>query len=209
MPAFLYPKSKHIRRQSPPKWKTYRRYKPILRQEFEEKCVYCRLPDTLKGQDNYGVDHYKPKKDFHNLIAEYSNLFYACNCCNRRKGTFWPKSDDMTAGRFIPNPCDHIMFDHLRYIGVKVVHHSETGNFAKDLLDLNDEESVEYRQMVIDIINSLKEKQQKIEETYNKLENLIQSCTTSTEEQNLKKKKKETENALNRIKDYYKKLSGQ
>jgi hypothetical protein len=209
MPPFSYPKSNHIRRQSPPAWKTYSLYKLTLRQEFEKQCVYCRLPDTLKGQDNFGVDHYKPKRDFPNLIAEYSNLFYACNCCNRRKGTFWPDSDQLAAGLFIPNPCEHIMFEHLRYRGVEVIEHSETGKFAKDILDLNDDASVEYRQIVLDIMRSVKDRQLSVEQTINQIENRIESSTDSTEIRSLRRKKNISEQEVNRLKKLHEELSGE
>jgi hypothetical protein len=115
--------------------------------------VYCRLPDGPKGIDNFGVDHYKPKSRFSELKATYSNLYYACNCCNRRKGDFWPTSEEMAAGRFIPNPCDHVMFEHLRFRGPTVESRSAAGNQAESKMMLNDEESVSYRQFVIRAIS--------------------------------------------------------
>ena len=57
-------------------------------------------------------------------------LFYACNCCNRRKGNYWPGDFEEIHEHFIPNPCDHVMFEHLRYNDAKVDEQSETGNFT-------------------------------------------------------------------------------
>ena len=56
--------------------------------------------------------------EFPELVADYTNLFYCSNGCNSRKGAFWPTSDQMTLGIYVPNPCDHVMFDHMRKNGL-------------------------------------------------------------------------------------------
>ena len=79
---FMYPKERHIRRLSPPKYSRYRSYKISLQEEFYCRCVYCALPDVLKGHEAFGVDHYRPRSKFPGLEVEYTNLFYSCNICN-------------------------------------------------------------------------------------------------------------------------------
>jgi hypothetical protein len=148
MNPFLYPKARHRRRQSPPSFSDYRRYKPYLQTEFARQCVYCRLPDTMGHE--FGVDHYRPASSFPESICNYGNLYYACNACNRRKGAYWPTRNQHRAGSFVPNPCDQVMFEHLRYVRAQVQPHSPTGRFAIDLLDLNDDESVAFRELLID-----------------------------------------------------------
>ena len=128
------------------------------------QCVYCRLPDGPKGYDNFGVDHYLPKRDFPELARLYSNLFYACNCCNRRKGRFWPNPDELRKGRFIPNPCDHVMFDHLRYRGALVNPRSEAGKQADKILDFNDDESIKYRELILDMIEYTESQKRLVEQ---------------------------------------------
>ncbi|MFO8074264.1 MAG: HNH endonuclease [Polyangia bacterium] len=154
MTPFRYPKAKHTRREQPPQYQQYRTYKPFLRREFERKCIYCRLPDTLKGKDSFGVEHYRPKQHFPELEFDYDNLFYACNCCNSRKGAFWPTQDQLARGEFIPNPCDHVIFKHLRYSGAQVEPRTAAGELCWEVLDLNDEDSVAYREFVIGLIKS-------------------------------------------------------
>jgi len=39
--ALQYPRHLHIRRHSPRGYRTYRAYKPWLRDEFAFRCVYC------------------------------------------------------------------------------------------------------------------------------------------------------------------------
>jgi len=149
---FAYPKSRHRRKLSPPAYSTYKPYKPYLREEFGSRCVYCCLPDGLKGPDAFGVDHYRPRKRFPALATTYSNLFYCCNCCNSRKSQFWPSAEQLRNQEFVPNPCDHVMFQHLQYKGPIIDLKSPAGRQAEKVLDFNDRASVEYRQFVLDLI---------------------------------------------------------
>jgi hypothetical protein len=113
------------------------------------------MPDAPKTPAAFGVDHYRPKSrpEFASLVTVYENLFYACNCCNSRKGKHWPTDEQWKRGEFIPNPCDHVMFQHLRYNGAKVETRSAAGRHADEMLALNDEESVKYRQFILDGIH--------------------------------------------------------
>jgi len=143
--AYAFPQSRHRRTQTPAPFVNYRSYKPALRVEFERKCVYCREADGLKGDDNFGVDHYRPKGLFPHLATVYENLFYSCNVCNRRKSWFWPSAAHLEAKQFIPNPCDHVMSAHLRFHGVTVLARTAAGQFTRDLLDLNEERVLYFR----------------------------------------------------------------
>jgi hypothetical protein len=99
----------------------------------------------MRGYEAYGVDHYRPKKLFPHLATEYLNLFYACNRCNAFKGSFWPTPGLRSAKKFIPNPCEHRMFDHLRYKGAQVVAKTPAGAMTVELLDLNHDSAVDWR----------------------------------------------------------------
>jgi hypothetical protein len=154
-PVFAYPKTRHARTQSPPAYKSYSSFKPVLRAEFEARCVYCRVPDGIQGDAAFGVDHYRPKHRFPALQVEYLNLYYCCNACNSRKGGYWP-APDVEAEEFIPNPCDHEMFAHLRYRSGEVEARSRAGEFAVELLDLNDPVTVSWRAAVLTAVDALR-----------------------------------------------------
>lgn len=173
MNPFVYPKSKHVRREKPGALSPYPKYKPFLQREFERKCIYCRMPDSMKDYELYGVEHYRPKGTFPGLITSYSNLFYACNPCNRRKGEYWPPRGKGTT-HFIPNPCDHEMFKHLRFVGPVVEAKSTAGDVARDLLDLNDAETVKYRTFIISLIETHEEKKALLDRTRTQLQELRQ-----------------------------------
>lgn len=146
---FSYSHSKHKRQYSPKHYADYSKYKPTLRLEYEGKCIYCRFPDTVKGYDNFGVEHYRPKSLFPHLRTEYSNLFYCCNTCNRRKGNDWP------AVVFVPNPDDHVMIDHLRFKKETVEPLTEAGRYACELLQLNDPSLVRTRKALLASLQDL------------------------------------------------------
>ena len=167
---FLYPQARHRRKEQPPLYSSYVSYKPWLKREFLSQCIYCRLPDGLKGDDSFGVDHYRPQSKFPELATIYFNLFYACNCCNRRKGAFWPTEAQQRARQFIPNPCDHVMFEHLRYRATRVEPRSPAGELTERVLMLNDEVSVQYREFVLEVIVSLEARERQLQETTKRID---------------------------------------
>ncbi len=142
---FKYPRSRHVRKQRPPVFADYRKYKPFLRDEFGRQCVYCRMPDGPKTPNEFGVDHYKPQKRFPELQADYSNLYYCCNACNSRKRDFWPTPTQLKRGVYVPAPCQHKMSHHLGYHQVEVRSRTIAGTWTIDLLDLNRDDDMTYR----------------------------------------------------------------
>ncbi len=154
IPAYYFQQALHLRKYSPKKNLSYKNkeqrafLKTLLRREFARKCIYCRRSDSLCRKDQFGIDHYKPKSKFPDLIDEYSNLFQACNTCNRLKSNFWPSAEQISAGIFIPNPCDYIMTNHLKFVGAKIKEQSTAGEWTIDQLHLNDSESIKHREFL-------------------------------------------------------------
>jgi hypothetical protein len=147
MKPFSYPSEKHVRRFEPPPQAQYGNYRQTLEAEFNSQCVYCRLPNGLGGM--FTVDHYRPQSLFPERIAEYRNLFYACHACNTRKGDYWPSPARRSAGSFVPNPCQHVMSKHVKYKGAEVIPLTITGSFFNELLLLDDELSVRFREFIL------------------------------------------------------------
>lgn len=157
MTPFSYPKVRHTRTLAPGPYKRYTSYKHALRLEFNNKCVYCCTPD-LGQKHTYAVEHYRPKSKFPHDECNYKNLYYACGTCNTNKGPFWPTRGQRLAGEFIPNPCDHVMFAHLRYSAGQVYAQSPTGIFVIQVLDLNSPGAVTHRQAIEAAISGLESK---------------------------------------------------
>ena len=158
MIPFIYPKARHARKYAPKQYKRYQTYKRILRLEFAGKCVYCHLPSLMRGYETFGVDHYRPKKHFAHLSTTYDNLYYCCSTCNSAKGSYWPTTAALEKTHFIPNPCDHAMFEHLRFKGAVVEARSTAGGVALKILDLNDPASIEFREFVLATVQTWEDK---------------------------------------------------
>jgi hypothetical protein len=155
--AFAYPKTQHRRGPDPGPYTSYKTYKRHLRDEFQGTCVYCRVRDSVDREALFAVEHYRPQSVFPYLITEWNNLFYACLSCNGAKSNFVARGV-LAKTRFIPNPCDHVMFAHLRYKGAVVEAHSKTGEFVIDQLDLNAPTSLQFREFFDDALANARQK---------------------------------------------------
>ena len=131
--ALLYPEERQQRGPDPGPFPQYRFYKPYLQREFRRKCVYCCIPDGLKGYESFGVDHYQPRSKFPALTVAWANLFYACNVCNTWKG-----ESVSIPERFLPNPCEHRMAGHLQYRDDGIETYTPHGEWLKELLRLEE-----------------------------------------------------------------------
>lgn len=142
---FHYPKARHVRRFNPGPFRRYGSYKRWLQQEFGRVCVYCREPDSLSRNLNFGVDHYRPQSRFGHLTCVYANLYYCCGGCNSRKNDDWPV--DESKGPYVVNPCEMVMADHLRFEAATGNIESRTphGLHTIELLQLNERLTVEQR----------------------------------------------------------------
>ena len=177
MPAFAFPRGKHTRRESPPKYADYQKYRPHLQREFARVCVYCCQPDTITR--DFSVDHYRPKSLFPALSADYKNLFYCCSQCNRYKGAYWPTT---TSSPFIPNPCDHVMWAHLRVVDGSAVAQSEHGAYAIKRLNLNEPIVVRLRRVGLGLIRKSRDQLESIDRKLKRLAKLKRSGAVSEDE---------------------------
>ena len=171
--VFRYPDERHKRRLQPGPFVDYRSYKPYLREEFARRCVYCRFPDHFKYADGFGVDHYRPRKKYQDLAADYGNLFYCCNSCNSKKGDFWPNRLQYDRRWLIPNPCHNRMSVHLWYEGETAVAKTPSGKCAVDVLRLNAPDAVHLRQDYARVVRVVREarnsEERRIEENSRRL----------------------------------------
>ena len=110
------------------------------------------MPDGLRGSSQFAVEHYLPKRAFPELELTYSNLYYACLNCNCRKAQLWPTEADLAARRFIANPCDHVMTEHVKFDRDRVVARSKAGEFMLERLALNMDEIVVLRGYILSSI---------------------------------------------------------
>lgn len=157
MSLFQFPKTKHVRKLSPRKFKNYRTYKRYLQAEFSRVCVYCRQPDSSAPNLNFSVDHYRPKSiaRFSGLINDYANLYYCCGSCNSRKNDYWPL--DESKGPHVVSPCEFAMADHIRFNSTTGVFdfRSKHGEHTIELLQLNDQSLINWRKQTLFLTNKI------------------------------------------------------
>lgn len=60
---------------------------PTLIQQTQEHCSYCDSWPPRIGDNT--IDHFRPKSDsrFYGEVCQWENLYYACNDCQKAKGT--------------------------------------------------------------------------------------------------------------------------
>jgi len=84
-----------VRRDDVPQKTSYQGYKPLLREDFHQRCGYCGDHDFF-GETFYEIDHFVPKKMLKTIkVTDYNNLVYACRSCNNFKRAKWPSGDEL------------------------------------------------------------------------------------------------------------------
>lgn len=82
-------KEHEIKRTCSESFDKYSKYKPYLKEDFQDRCCYCNMPRELLTIP-YHVEHFIPVKAFEgkkdSLLTEYDNLMWACPKCNLSKG---------------------------------------------------------------------------------------------------------------------------
>lgn len=116
----------------------YDKYRNHLRVDFRFTCVYCRATEALNGSEaNFQIDHFLPKCQREDLLCEYTNLFYCCSECNRKK-----------SNKVLPiDPTEEAYGEHLEVIGDGTIRPlTEDGDVVIQVLGLGMAKRVEYRQ---------------------------------------------------------------
>jgi hypothetical protein len=101
--------------QNPPLFGNYEKYRPWLRVDFRYRCAYCERTEAyLRGEEMFEIDHFKPRR-FKELVANYENLYYSCQKCNRDKSNTWPSDEEFSGGFRFSDPCTEDMYlSHFR-----------------------------------------------------------------------------------------------
>jgi hypothetical protein len=96
--------------QNPPFFGDYEKYRPWLRLDFGHRCAYCERTEAyLRGEEMFEIDHFKPRR-FTELVANYENLYYSCQKCNRYKSNTWPSDEEFSEGFRFSDPCAEDMY---------------------------------------------------------------------------------------------------
>lgn len=141
--------AKLVRKQNPSEYTDYRKYKPILREEFNYRCIYCDIHENEHGGPrHFDVEHFRPKsiQRFLYLICVYTNLLYACNICNGFKSNRWPSDNPLADGKGFLDPCEHDYDEHFSLDDTNhLVGLTKVGEYMIEILHLNRAQLIKVR----------------------------------------------------------------
>lgn len=115
----------------------YGAYKPYLRVDFWHSCAYCTLSEAEARAIRFTIDHYEPREARTDLVNDYSNLMYACDVCNVRKGDRYPPVEARKDGHRFFRPDQDIRSDHFERSEIYLREKSSVGYYTIQALDLN------------------------------------------------------------------------
>ena len=127
----------------------YSKYRPYVREDFEECCAYCLLHEVAaSGTDSFELDHFRPKSHpiFSHLTTDFFNLYYACHVCNKYKSNRWPKKELLDLGYGFLDPCQQTFSEHFEETNDGVwLPQTQIGEYTESKIRLNRSHLVEIR----------------------------------------------------------------
>jgi uncharacterized protein (TIGR02646 family) len=81
-------------RRSAPQRASYSEYREDLRIDFWFACAYCTICESEAAGIAFAIDHYEPQAARPDLSADYANLMWSCQQCNRYKSDVNPGPAD-------------------------------------------------------------------------------------------------------------------
>ena len=113
------------------------------------RCEYCKLP-KLPIQLKHEPDHIISRK--HGGATSLGNLALACFDCNRHKGTDIASYDDLTGNlTAFFNPRTQIWTKHFQMQNAEISPMTPEARVVAKILQLNEAERIEQRQMLIEL----------------------------------------------------------
>jgi len=124
-------------RSEVPVGKRYGEYRNYLRRDFVFSCSYCTMSEFEAQAIRMTIDHYEPRKSRPDLENTYSNLMYACDECNLRKGDRCPPPEAREEGHRFFKADEDFRDEHFQRTGVRLNPKSLVGRYSILALDLN------------------------------------------------------------------------
>jgi hypothetical protein len=85
----------------------------------------------------FTIDHFEPRMSRPDLENEYTNLMYACDECNTRKGDRCPPEAARADGHRFFRPDQDLHDQHFERSGVRLNAKTSVADYSIDALDLN------------------------------------------------------------------------
>lgn len=125
------------RTQDVPVYSDYSKYRRYLRYDFYYSCAYCSITEAEAEATRLTIDHYEPVSAKPELEAVYSNLMYACEECNSRKGDLSPPPEARDAGYRFFRPDTDRFGEHFSAQEMTLGAKTNTGLYTIAALSLN------------------------------------------------------------------------
>lgn len=126
-----------VKRSSVPAGLKYTEYRKYLQYDFFYSCAYCTIMESEATAIRLTIDHYEPKEKRKDLENDYSNLMYACEECNRWKGTLCPPQEARDKGFRVFRPDTDLRDEHFEEKGIRVEARTPIGKYTIDAVALN------------------------------------------------------------------------
>ncbi len=126
-----------VTRSNVPEGLSYTKYRPHLRYDFFCSCAYCNMTESEAQAIRFTIDHYHPQTARPDLVDVYSNLMYACDECNTRKGDRYPPPEAQSDGNRFFRPDLDSFDDHFEAVGIRLEPKSKVGRYTILTVDLN------------------------------------------------------------------------
>jgi hypothetical protein len=120
----------------------------LVQQRAGNRCEYCHLHQIRAPYSTFHVDHITPRK--HGGRDDPSNLAFACNRCNRYKGTNLTGIDPVS-GNITPlfHPRKDTWEVHFEFRGVVLTGLTPEGRATIRVLNMNDHGRLQLRERLI------------------------------------------------------------
>jgi hypothetical protein len=128
----------------------YRSFLPFVREDFSRHCAFCLFSELFAGgEENFELDHFRPKHRFPELLNDFYNLYYSCHPCNHIKRDSWPPPALEAQGICFVDFCKEDFASHFSvekdgtWDGL-----TNAGNYTIDKLNLNRQHLVIVRELL-------------------------------------------------------------
>jgi len=123
---------------------THEELRQFVRHRAGARCEYCHLPDVLPAVVPFHLEHIVARQ--HHGKTEPSNLAWACQRCNAKKGPNLSGHDpDSGVVVLLFHPRRDLWEDHFRFDDLLIEGITSTGTATVRLLEMNALERIRWR----------------------------------------------------------------
>lgn len=121
----------------------------LVRDRANYRCEYCHLPDFAAPASTFHTEHVIAKQ--HDGSDDPENRAWSCHRCNFHKGPNLSGIDPLTYHVVrLFDPRRQSWKRHFEWLGALLVGRTQTGRATVAVLNINDPQRVELRQMLMD-----------------------------------------------------------